>query len=279
MTSHAPPENENTTSAEEQRREKRIILRRSVGAVILSLGAFLVWQFGKSPVPEAPPPITPDFYSPLPETPENVLAAIEATPTAPDLTDDAPPADDDGNEAAVDKTPAADNDGNEAAVGNATATPPPSRRLQVGAFSEKDNAAALEQKLNADGLSTMMRESDGIYKIYIVNLKNQAEEEAARRRADFLLAKTENSADTAPSPKTAPVALQVGAFSRRESAEQVVQKLEAEKFKVSVEEIERGGLKLLRVRVVGLQNKAGAEIARKQLVKLGFHDAQIINTQ
>jgi len=246
MPSPAPPANDEAADAEQRQREKKIIRRRLSGALIISLFALLVWQFGKSP-----PPIDPNFYHAVPAAPPALTADLNKTPTPPAAT---PP------------------------TVTAAATTIKSDTLLVGVFADKNNAKTLEEKLNAANLSTTIQDNGDTVKLYVVNLKNEAEKTRAQQRADDLL----NQSTATPTPDaartaTAPVVLQVGAFSNRESAENVVRKLEAEKFKVAVEEVKRGGLTLLRVRVIGLQNKANAEIVKKRLIKIGFHDTQVIN--
>ena len=76
-----------------------------------------------------------------------------------------------------------------------------------------------------------------------------------------------------------PFAVQIGSFVEEGRARRAAKKLNDNDFTVIVEEIVREGTLMRRVRAVGYQSRAEAELARQKLTVLGYGNAQIRDTR
>ena len=79
--------------------------------------------------------------------------------------------------------------------------------------------------------------------------------------------------------EASPFMVQIGAFSEQKRARRVEKKLIQNKFKAQVEKIKRDNVFLYRVRAIGYQTRAQAELARQKIVELGYANAQIRDMQ
>lgn len=64
-----------------------------------------------------------------------------------------------------------------------------------------------------------------------------------------------------------PFAVQIGAYSIKKSALRLREDLQKWGYKARIDAIERAGVELYRLRVVGYTSRAAAEIARREIVK------------
>ena len=83
--------------------------------------------------------------------------------------------------------------------------------------------------------------------------------------------------DTPPPTATSDWVVQVGAFSEQERAETMATRLQADDFAATIEETERNGAAIWRVRVTGFEEQAAAEETRLRLLKLGYEGAILID--
>lgn len=171
------------------------------------------------------------------------------------------------------------------------------KKLQAGSFRNKDNLTALEKRLRDAGYATAASEQNGLHRLQIVGLADDIAVVAAKEELSKILksmsggkkqsAAKEKTASSEKPAKTAkketpslnrahPVAVQIGAFRRRDKAESIVGDLRKQGFEAWLEPTTRENVTLLRVRV-GAKDRAAAEEARRKLVKMGYETARVID--
>lgn len=262
---NAPQETQQDDGDNRRQHDNKAVRRRLIGALVVFIAAFLLWEFGNKP---PPPPSTPTFAD-VPKAESELPADLQAAATEADALDAELESEDDVRQ-------------NE------------SHQFQAGVFAQQENADALAAALTDAGLSVVVEEDDVGFKLRVVNIGSEAEEKAAKELVAALTSSAENAAPspaadstdsadndaqtTADTPtRIDTVAVQVGAFGKQASADRIARELTQQGFEVVVQATQRGGLTLHRVRVVALENKAAAEAARRELIKLGYPDSQVID--
>ena len=72
-----------------------------------------------------------------------------------------------------------------------------------------------------------------------------------------------------------PFAVQIGAFKIKNRALIVARKLRADGYVVRLQRIKQGAVWLFRVRVIGYESRAAAEVARREIIAAGYSEARI----
>ena len=72
-----------------------------------------------------------------------------------------------------------------------------------------------------------------------------------------------------------PFAVQIGAFKIKNRALIVARKLRADGYVVRLQRIKQGTVWLFRVRVIGYESRAAAEVARREIIAAGYSEARI----
>ena len=227
--------------------------------MIFAVAVFL-WTSGDEPPP-------PEFHD-IPAMPEELIISSDKREVAAivaDIVEESQISEDAPVVAVV--TPAVDAVPVPADV--AAAAPAEALRLQAGVFREKDNLYALEKKLRAAGFSTDVSEADGLFKLHILELADAAAVTAAEDTLSGILHEQGAAGN---------VVVQIGAFRRRERAEEIVEDLQRKGFDAWAETTDRNGERLLRVRVGGADgDQTRADAMRLELVKLGYEKARVID--
>lgn len=279
---------------EAQKRENRHIRRRFVGAGVMLVIALVLWQSG-----DEPPPPTQDFYA-IPSAPEELIISAEEeniTEVINGVIEENIPLEE--GETFVSAVSVvepvvieeiSEEENTENGVAEVIAeeikeeeikqiekpTEEPSTvasnadlRLQAGAFNQKSNLDNLDKKLQAAGLATTMNEADGLFRLYIVGLADEAAQAAAKKVLNGLLQKGEEKRK---------VAVQVGAFTNHKNAEKIITELGKKGFEAWGKPSERGGKDVIVVRV-GVADKSQTEATRLQLIKIGYEGAFVVNLE
>lgn len=146
--------------------------------------------------------------------------------------------------------------------------------FSAGVFGKPQNADSLAARINLAGWQTTIRISqtqDGarLHQVRVINLPDDDTAEVAKAAIRKITEK--------PQPQPSLFVVQVGAFTNPAKAEDAAAKLKEGGFTADISKTNRGGVSLHRVRAAGYQNRNDAEEARRNLKKLGYADAQVID--
>ena len=286
--------------------EALVVRRRLIGALAMFALAAVLWQLGEStPPPAVRAPQTPAAEQWRPETSETLISAREKLAAGESVVLQSG----DGTVISV----AGGNDGElppitpapevevevEAEAAPVAAAPQPQaepeaapegKSFSAGVFSNKQNADALAQKMQAAGWQSSVRERQNesgkvLHQVMIVNLPDDVAVVAAKQQLAQLLKQPARQQQQKPAAAAAqkekkqesPFVVQVGAFSNPALAQNILQKLKDKNYAARIEETNRNGAILYRVRAVGYKNRAAAEQGKRDLRQLGHKDAQVVD--
>ena len=281
--------------------EALVVRRRLTGALAMFALAAVLWQLGEStPPPAVRAPQTPAAEQWRPETSETLISAREKLAAGEsvvlqsgDGTVISVAGGNDGELPPITPAPEVEVEAEAAPVATApqpqaeAEAAPEGKSFSAGVFSNKQNADALAQKMQAAGWQSSVRERQNesgkvLHQVMIVNLPDDVAVVAAKQQLAQLLkqpAQQQKPAAAAKKEKKqeSPFVVQVGAFSNPALAKNILQKLKDKNYAARIEETNRNGAILYRVRAVGYKSRAAAEQGKRDLRQLGHKDAQVVD--
>jgi cell division septation protein DedD len=147
--------------------------------------------------------------------------------------------------------------------------PPPASAIRISIPTAPPPPA------NDDLVSDVAQQSETAGEVLVSPKPANATDALAADAADAL--RTE-AADTNPpsvsaASASAPFVVQVFAAARRVRAEEIAAELNAADFAAFVEELDRGGAAIYRVRIGGFATRAAAESAKRRISALGYAES------
>ena len=101
------------------------------------------------------------------------------------------------------------------------------------------------------------------------------ESEVAEVAEDVAPLSADDESDFFVTEPFSPFAVQIGAFKIKNRALIVARKLRADGYVVRLQRIKQGAVWLFRVRVIGYESRAAAEVARREIIAAGYSEARI----
>ncbi len=139
--------------------------------------------------------------------------------------------------------------------------------FQVGSFKDENNAKQFAKALTKLHLTVEIKKQASFHRVFVKNVNSIAE----LREINQHLANLSNNIEKSL------YAVQVGAFSQSSRVQKIIEHLKAEGYKVQVQPTTRKGVKISRIRVVGLNTQEAAETTRLQLITKGYNHSTVIN--
>ena len=106
-------------------------------------------------------------------------------------------------------------------------------------------------------------------------LRGEAPESEVAEVAEDVAPLSADESDFFVTEPFSPFAVQIGAFKIKNRALIVARKLRADGYVVRLQRIKQGAVWLFRVRVIGYESRAAAEVARREIIAAGYSEARI----